>query len=124
MELKPCPFCGADDYGVHLQKIDYVAVCLSQWKAICETCGAGASEFNSPESAAEAWNRRCGDESAVSVVRCKDCKHWGGNTVYAADRIYLAECKRHKTQFNEMIADELTGENDFCSWGERKNEDG
>lgn len=43
-ELKPCPFCGTDDYGVHLQKIDYIAICRTRWKVICETCGAEVSE--------------------------------------------------------------------------------
>lgn len=74
-ELKPCPFCGTDDYGVHLQKIDYIAICRTRWKVICETCGAEVSEYELPERAAEAWNRRCGDENAVPAVRCKDCKH-------------------------------------------------
>lgn len=122
-ELKPCPFCGTDDYNVHLQKIDYIAICRARWKVICETCGAEGSEYELPEGAAEAWNRRCGDENAVHMVRCKDCKHWDGDTSYAADRICIAECQKHKTEFNGTITSEVTGENDFCSWGERKDGD-
>lgn len=95
MELKPCPFCGAE-----------------------------VSEYGLPESAAEAWNRRSENERAVPVVRCRDCKHWGGDTVGLADHIYLAECQRHKIEFNGTMADELTGENDFCSWGEREDDNG
>lgn len=124
MELKPCPFCGTDDYGVHLQKTDYVAVCLSRWKVICETCGAEASEFNSPERAAEAWNRRCGDENAVPVVRCKDCKHWGNESLYRDNRAVIAGCERQKTEIDGVTTTRLTGKNDFCSWSERRNDDG
>ena len=39
---------------------------------------------------------------AVEVVRCKDCTHYHGVSCYV----------------NEIEM----GENDFCSWGERKDE--
>ena len=44
---------------------------------------------------------------AVEVVRCKDCKWRNGLRCY------------HK----RSSMDDLVGENDFCSWGERR-EDG
>lgn len=50
---------------------------------------------------------------AVSVVRCKDCKHYG----WTANRVPEEQtwwCYKHNTE---------TGNNDFCSRGERKDGD-
>lgn len=41
---------------------------------------------------------------AVPVVRCKDCKQYNGH--------------RHCTYFEQTVLD-----NDFCSYGERRNDD-
>lgn len=53
MDLKPCPFCGADDAGMlkawALNDIYYVQ---------CYTCGCTTALFDTEEKAAEAWNRR------------------------------------------------------------------
>lgn len=43
---------------------------------------------------------------AVEVVRCKDCKWRNGFRCY------------HK----RSSMDDLVGENDFCSWGERRKD--
>lgn len=52
--LKPCPFCGGKAelaYGSH----DY-----NVWTVLCcnENCNASAGWADTPEEAAEAWNRR------------------------------------------------------------------
>lgn len=60
-ELKPCPFCGCSDHGVHLQKVYYPNEEYLRWKIICEECGAEVSEKVTPERAIEAWNRRVGE---------------------------------------------------------------
>ena len=57
-KLKPCPFCGENGYGVHLQKIIYANEDFKRWEVMCEMCGAEISEFVTPERAVEAWNRR------------------------------------------------------------------
>ena len=52
---------------------------------------------------------------AVSVVRCKDCRHWSGckSTMH---NNHL--CGRAK----EQNVDYWTRADDFCSYGERKGE--
>ena len=47
----------------------------------------------------------------VEVVRCKDCKHWLS---------YANECD-FLSPFPDRLA---TGENDYCSYGERKCDNG
>lgn len=50
IELKPCPFCGCHDYGVHLQRLYYENDNYTKHKVICEDCGA-------EEAAKKFWNR-------------------------------------------------------------------
>ena len=47
---------------------------------------------------------------AVEVVRCKDCKHFGGV-------VFAYTCRLHSMS-NTRIQ---MNENDFCSYGERKD---
>ena len=59
---------------------------------------------------------------AVEVVRCKDCKYWGDEEgkLQRSDGALFARCKIH----NYLLDGRHTGwcptENDFCSYGERK----
>ena len=59
---------------------------------------------------------------AVPVVRCRDCKYWGDEDgkLQNSDGVLFARCKVH----NYLIDGRHTGwcptENDFCSYGERK----
>ena len=59
---------------------------------------------------------------AVEVVRCKDCKYWGDEDgkLQCSDGVLFARCKIH----NYLLDGRHTGwcptENDFCSYGERK----
>ena len=59
---------------------------------------------------------------AVDVVRCRDCKHWGDESgkLPRSDGVLFARCKVH----NYLLDGRHTGwcptENDFCSYGERK----
>lgn len=50
---------------------------------------------------------------AVSVVRCRDCKHWHKDTVFCEYMSYGEASERVN-----WYAD------DFCSYGERKDGDG
>ena len=47
---------------------------------------------------------------AVPVVRCRECKHWGGVDEYGD-----GYCK------NPDGIDNIAKENDFCSYGEKAN---
>ena len=59
---------------------------------------------------------------AVTVVRCRECKYWGDEDgkLQDSDGVLFARCKVH----NYLIDGRHTGwcptENDFCSYGERK----
>lgn len=59
---------------------------------------------------------------AVEVVRCRECKYWGDEDgkLQRSDGVLFARCKVH----NYLLDGRHTGwcptENDFCSYGERK----
>ena len=59
---------------------------------------------------------------AVPVVICRECKYWGDEDgkLQDSDGVLFARCKVH----NYLIDGRHTGwcptENDFCSYGERK----
>ena len=59
---------------------------------------------------------------AVEVLRCRECKYWGDEDgkLQGSDGVLFARCKVH----NYLIDGRHTGwcptENDFCSYGERK----
>ena len=58
----------------------------------------------------------------VEVVRCRECKYWGDEDgkMQSSDGVLFARCKIH----NYLLDGKHTGwcptENDFCSYGERK----
>ena len=62
----------------------------------------------------------------ITVVRCRECKYWGDEDgkLQDSDGVLFARCKVH----NYLIDGRHTGwcptENDFCSYGERKDGDG
>ena len=59
---------------------------------------------------------------AVPVVRCRECKYWGDEDgkLQRSDGVLFARCKVH----NYLLDGRHTGwcptENNFCSYGERK----
>jgi Lar family restriction alleviation protein len=57
IELKPCPFCGGEaflaEYDYALDN-GYIATHFVE----CNGCSVTTFEYDSPEEAAEAWNRR------------------------------------------------------------------
>lgn len=87
--------------------------------------------FNDPERA-YGWNdllkilETAPTIDAVEVVRCRDCKYWGDQDgkLQNSDGEMFARCKAH----NYLIDGRHTGwcpsENDFCSYGDRKDGDG
>lgn len=52
---------------------------------------------------------------AVEVVRCRDCKHWDSETWF---------CDNHSTFGHHGLEWNMFSEDDFCSYGERKDDDG
>ena len=68
------------------------------------------------------WAKEMQTVDAVPVVRCRECKYWGDEDgkLQNSDGVLFARCKIH----NYLIDGRHTGwcptENDFCSYGERK----
>lgn len=63
-ELKPCPFCGNVAPKLHTQRwpVDDRGNYDKAFWVRCGKCRACSHEYKVPEKAAEAWNRRAGDE--------------------------------------------------------------
>lgn len=68
--------------------------------------------------------RRAPAVDAVEVVRCLDCKYWGDEEGIAEGRDFrYARCNVHNHfRYGEHIG-WCPKEDDFCSFGERREED-
>ena len=99
-----------------------------------------AEEYIKRESAIEAIENDCSElvyytkeeaiqcvkaipaADVVEVVRCRECKYWGDEDgkLQRSDGLLFARCKIH----NYLLDGRHTGwcptENNFCSYGERK----
>lgn len=49
----------------------------------------------------------------VSVVRCKDCKHWGDHVPFAGKKLGFNWC--------DKFCNNIAVESDFCSYGELRD---
>ena len=57
----------------------------------------------------------CTTVDAVEVVRCKDCEHWHEETAF---------CEKH-SRFDSFGMDwNMFEDDDFCSYGERRTDNG
>ena len=54
----------------------------------------------------------------VEIVRCKDCKYWQNKVFDPIIERHIGEC--HCSQWENDYFWCETSENDFCSYGERK----
>ena len=60
---------------------------------------------------------------AVEVVRCKDCKYWGDEDgISEKDGIRFARCNIHNHCMHGEYIGGCPKEDDFCSFGERREE--
>lgn len=62
--------------------------------------------------------KRCPVIDAVEVVRCEKCKSW------KRIRDNRGVCKHPTFTFEDDTIDPLTEPNDFCSYGEMREDDG
>lgn len=60
-------------------------------------------------------------ENVAPVVRCKDCKHWQPSEYGAVEQPY---CKHLGYKEETGLDIQIGNENDYCSFGERKDDDG
>lgn len=71
-------------------------------------------------SANEAYCKGFKDRTKyVEVVRCKDCKHSHDHEI---NRNY--RCHRHARDGYSQVFDATFTDNDFCSYGERRTDNG
>lgn len=70
IKLKPCPFCGG--HGAKIAKLHDGDV----YYVACNVCHAATREFDKPENAAAAWNRRAEPENrALTLAELEEhCK--------------------------------------------------
>ena len=61
----------------------------------------------------------------AEVVRCRDCKYWGDEygKLQRSDGVSFARCKVHNYLLDGRPTTWCPTENDFCSYGERKDGD-
>ena len=59
---------------------------------------------------------------AVEVVRCRECKYWSDEDgeLQRSDGMLFARCKVHSYLIDGRHTGWCPTENDFCSYGERK----
>lgn len=106
-ELKPCPFCGG-------RAVVRAFTISRSFVVCCEDCPIGfVLPYDSEEEAVEAWNTR-----AVEIVRCRDCDSWSGPCEIRPDGIE-GVCDGWSATGNVV----LTREDDFCSYGARRDEE-
>ena len=60
--------------------------------------------------------------NAASAVRCRECKYWGDEDgkLQRSDGVLFARCKIHNYLLDGRHTGWCPAENDFCSYGERK----
>ena len=61
------------------------------------------------------------DVDAVEVVRCKDCKHWREETGWCYHHSHFVDSKGGFCHPWESTDWKMLNEDDFCSYGERKD---
>ena len=88
------------------------------------TAGIGKTIIEYSESDIGYMIRRRPTIDAVPVVRCKDCKYqrkvWIEDKRYKFGGFLRVSCDRNDDIFASHTVD--GDDNDFCSYGERKNE--
>ena len=66
--------------------------------------------------------RRCTTVDAVEVVRCKDCKHWHEETGWCYHHSHFIGADGEACHPWESGSWKMLNEDDFCSYGERKDD--
>ncbi len=101
-KLKRCPFCG----GEAEIKVRYdIWLHPANFEPHCDTFGCQGSvgfAYGTKEAAIERWNTR-----TPEIVRCGECVYWEPEN-----------CRNP----NILMQDQQMTYDDFCSWGERREE--
>lgn len=100
-KLKKCPFCGGEAemrrYGLNKKSMLYTPHCKNGY---CH--GYAGRAYESKKLAISMWNTR-----TPEIVRCGECIYWEPEN-----------CRNP----NILMRDQQMTYDDFCSWGERREE--
>ena len=106
-KLKRCPFCGGEAKTEQCEDITYNAkgkARIYPYTAVyCVDCGAKIEEQDE-EELVDMWNTR-----TPEIVRCGECVWFNEKTKNIGDCGFIGD---------------ITQKNNFCSYGERREEDG
>ena len=106
-KLKRCPHCGGE----------VVRSWIADWDALqCDKCGIVTILPQSGvegEKLIEVFNTR-----TLEIVRCGECRHWAGDVA-----VFSAPCNLENESESSAVIEgivRLWDENDFCSYGKRR----
>lgn len=97
-KLKRCPFCGGEA-SLEAIRENEVAFCCVE----CDQCGISTYSSTNMKEVVDMWNTR-----TPEIVRCGECVYW--------------EPENCRNPHILMLDQQMTYD-DFCSWGERREED-
>lgn len=113
-KLKRCPFCGGEAKTEQCEDITYNAkgkARIYPYTAVyCVDCGAKIEEQDE-EELVDMWNTR-----TPEIVRCGECEHFDGSEIAGRCTLTTPE----NIEDNEVYWEAT----DFCSYGERREENG
>ena len=101
-KLKPCAHCGKEG---HIRVRYDIWLHPANFEPHCDTYGCQGSvglAYATEEAAIESWNTR-----TPEIVRCGECVYWEPEN-----------CRNP----NILMRDQQMTYDDFCSWGERREE--
>lgn len=103
-ELKPCAHCGKEG---HIRIRYDIWLHPANFEPHCDTYGCQGSvglAYVTEEAAIESWNTR-----TPEIMRCGECVWFNEKTKNIGDCGFIGD---------------ITQKNNFCSYGERREEDG
>ncbi|MSS96184.1 hypothetical protein FYJ53_20745 [Eubacterium sp. BL-380-WT-2B] len=103
-KLKPCAHCGKEG---HIRVRDDIWLQPANFEPHCDTYGCQGSvglAYATEEAAIESWNTR-----TPEIMRCGECVWFNEKTKNIGDCGFIGD---------------ITQKNNFCSYGERREEDG
>ena len=101
-KLKPCAHCGKEG---HIRVRYDIWLHPANFEPHCDTYGCQGSvglAYGTEEAAVESWNTR-----TPEIVRCGECVYWEPEN-----------CRNP----NILMRDQQMTYDDFCSWGDRREE--
>ncbi len=97
-KLKRCPFCGGEA-SLEVIRENEVAFCCVE----CDQCGISTYNSTNMKEVVDIWNTR-----TPEIVRCGECVWFNEKTKNIGDCGFIGD---------------ITQKNNFCSYGERREEE-